>query len=86
MGGKSEKTDFESAALVSLRAVAQDVSCSATARVAAAKAILEHLRPAPPAPKQRGAARASGAPVKTPSELADELAELRRKRAIQALK
>jgi hypothetical protein len=85
MDKKDGMKGFERDALASLQAVALDTACSATARVAAAKAILEHLRPSPQI-RAKGDRKAGAAPSKTPAELASELDALRKRRAIDALR
>jgi len=86
MSEKDEKPEFERLALRSLADVACDSAASAPARVKAAQAMLSYLlalahgpgKVAPSAPKTRQAER-------SPAELADELAELRKTRANQAI-
>jgi hypothetical protein len=82
----SKKEDFERAALASLLAVASDGKASPAARVAAGRAVLEHLargQAAPGAPRRSPAAKPQ---TRSEAELRDELAELRRKRAIEAFR
>jgi hypothetical protein len=74
---RAEQAAAERAALASLQAVADSPSSSASARVAAARAILEHLHPAPAKP----AASKPGpkAPARSPEELQAALSVVRSK-------
>jgi hypothetical protein len=83
MSTNDEKTGFERDALKALSTVASDPMASAAARTRAAAAILAYLSERPPA-KSR-AASAKPAPERSPAELQDELAALRRAK-VQALK
>jgi hypothetical protein len=79
----SQKTDYERAALASLQAVASDATASPAARVAAARAVLEHLAPRA-APARRP--KAPPGPGKTEAELRDDLAQLRARRAVDGFR
>lgn len=77
MTTRAEKADAERAALAALQAVANDPQSSAAARVAAARAMLEHLRP--PGQKPASAPKAPAPPKRSPAELAEALRVVRSK-------
>lgn len=77
---KAERRRRERAMLNTLQDVADDAKASAAARVRAAKAILEHLKPMKVVvPRRAGKGRLS-APARTPEELREALAELQARR------